>query len=116
MIKSFDDVQNLNKEGFESLAASTVAVSTSAKEIATEMSDFSKKSFEKGTAVFQSAVAARTFEQAAEIQQTYAKETFEAGLAQFTKLGDLAAATAKAAFKPYEASFAAFGIKAPIVK
>ena len=116
MIKSFEEVQNLNKEGIEAFTASSAAVTKSAQVLATEVTDFSKKSFEKGTTVWQAAVAAKSFEKVAEIQQTYAKEAFEAGLAEFTKLGELAAAAAKAAFKPYEATFAAFGVKAPIAK
>jgi hypothetical protein len=116
MIKSFEDVQNMNKEGFEAFSASTAAVGKSAQVFATEVADYSKKSFEKSAAVWQNAVSAKSFEKAVEIQQTYAKETFEAGLAEFTKLGELAAAAAKAAFKPYEATFAAFGVKAPAAK
>ena len=116
MIKSFDDVQNINKEGFEALAASTAVMSKNAQVFATEVAEFSKKSFEKGTTVFQSAAAAKSFDKAAEIQQAYAKEAFEAGLAEFTKLGELAAAAAKSAFKPFEATFAAFGVKAPVTE
>jgi len=114
MIKSFEDVQNLNKEGLEAFAASSAAASKGAQAFATEIADYSKKSFEKSTAVWQNAVAAKSFEKAVEIQQVYAKDVFETSLAEFTKLGELAAAAAKAAFKPYEASFAAFGVKAPV--
>ena len=116
MIKSFEEVQNLNKEGVEAFTESSAAVTKSAQAIATEVADFSKKSLEKSSTVWQSAVAAKSFEKAVEIQQTYAKESFEAGLAEFTKLGELVAAAAKSAFKPYEATFAAFGVKAPVAK
>lgn len=116
MINSFEDVQSLNKEGFEAFAASSASVSKSTQVLATEVADYSKKSFEKGAAVWQTAVAAKSFDKAVEIQQVYAKEAFETGLAQFTKMGELAAAAAKAAFKPYEATFAAFGVKAPVGK
>jgi hypothetical protein len=33
-----------------------------------------------------------------------------------TKLTEIYTAAAKSAFKPYEASFAAFGVKAPVTK
>jgi len=116
MIKSFEDVQNLNKEGIEAFTASSAALSKSAQEIATEVADYSKKSFEKGTAVWQTAVAAKSFDKALEIQQTFAKEAFESSVAEFTKMGELAAAAAKAAFKPYEATFATFGVTVPAGK
>ncbi len=116
MIKSFEDVQTLNKEGFEAFSASSASLSKSAQEIATEVADYSKKSFEKSTAVWQNAATAKSFDKAVEIQQAFAKDLFESNLAQFTKFGELAAAAAKSAFKPYEATFAAFGIKAPTAK
>lgn len=116
MIKSFDDVQNINKDGFEALAASTASMSKSAQVFAAEVSDFSKKYFEKSASVWQSATTANSFDKALEIQNVHAKEAFEAGLAEFTKLGELASAAAKAAFKPYEATFATFGVKAPVAE
>ncbi len=113
MIKSFEEVQNWNKEGAEAFAASTAALTKGYQAYAQEVADFSKKSLEKNAAVWQSAVAAKSFEKAVEVQQAFAKETFDTAVAEFTKLGELAAAAAKSAFKPYEASFAAVGLKVP---
>jgi hypothetical protein len=48
-----------------------------------------------------------------EVQQGYAKEAYEAFVAQATKLGEMYSTAAKDAYKPYEATFAAFGVKAP---
>ena len=116
MMKSFEDMQSASKEGMEAMTASTAAMTKGYQAVATEVADFSKKSFEKNTAVFEKAVAAKSFDKAVEIQQTFAKETFDATVAEFTKLGELYAAAAKSAFKPFEASFAAFGVKAPVTK
>ena len=46
-----------------------------------------------------------------EVQQAFAKESYEAFVAQMTKMNELYVATAKEAYKPFESSFAAFGIK-----
>ena len=116
MIKSFEEVQNLNKEGVEAFSASNAALTKGYQAYAQEVADFSKKSFEKSASVWQNAVAAKSFEKAVEIQQAFAKESFDTTVAEFTKLGELAAAAAKSAFKPYEATFAAFGVKAPVAK
>ena len=116
MMKSFEDLQTMNKDGIEAFAASSAALTKGYQAVAQEVADFSKKSFEKSTAVFQSAVSAKSFEKAVELQQSFAKETFDATVAEFTKLGELYAAAAKGAFKPYEATFAAFGVKAPVAK
>jgi hypothetical protein len=116
MMKSFEEIQTAGKEGFEAFTASTTALTKGYQTAAQEVADFSKKSFEKSAGVWEKAVAAKSFEKAVEVQQAFAKETFEASIAQFTKLGEIYAAAAKSAFKPYEASFAAFGVKAPVTK
>jgi hypothetical protein len=113
MIKSFEDFQTLSKDGYEAFVASGTALTKGLQAIAKETTDFSRKSFEKGTEVVEKATATKSFEKALEVQQGYAKEAYEAFVAEATKLNDLYVATAKEAYKPFEASFAAFGIKAP---
>ncbi len=114
MFKSFEELQAMNKDGVEAFTASSVAFTKGFQAYAQEMADFSKKSFEKSAAVWQNAVAAKSVDKAVEAQQVFAKDSFETSVAEFTKLGELAAAAAKNAFKPFEASFAAFGVKAPL--
>lgn len=46
-----------------------------------------------------------------EVQQGFAKEAYESFVAEATKLGEMYTAAAKEAYKPYEASFSAFGVK-----
>jgi hypothetical protein len=113
MMKSFEDLQAYSKDGVEAMTAATAALTKGYQDVATEVTDFSTKSFEKSKAVFESAMAVKSFDKAMEIQQNFAKESFEATVAEFSKLGELYVAVAKNAFKPFEASFAAFGVKAP---
>ena len=82
------------------------------------MASVSVKSFEmlwmeKGTAAFEKLTAAKSVEKAMEAQQAFAKESYDAIIAQMTKMNELYVNTAKEAFKPSEASFAALGVKAP---
>lgn len=116
MFKSFEDLQAMNKDGIEAFTASSAAFTKGYQAYAQEIADFSKKSFEKSAAVWHSAVAATSVDKAVEVQQAFAKESFDTAVAEFTKLGELTAAAAKSAFKPYEASFAAFGVTAPVTK
>ena len=81
--------------------------------MAQEAADFSRKSLEKGTAAFEKLTAAKSIEKAIEAQQAFAKESYESLVAQMTKLNEMYIATAKEAYKPFEASLAAFGVKAP---
>lgn len=113
MMKSFEEFQTFGKDGFEAYVASSTAMTKGLQTIAQESAEFSRKSFEKGTAAFEKLSAAKSVEKALEAQQAFATESYDALVAQMTKLNELYVNTAKEAFKPFEASLAAFGVKAP---
>jgi hypothetical protein len=70
--------------------------------IASEMTDYTKRSFEEGTAAFEKLLSARSMEQAMEIQTGYARRAYDGYLHQLSKLGGLYAEWAKEAYKPVE--------------
>lgn len=113
MMKSFEEFQSFGKDGFEAYVASSTALTKGMQTIAQEAADFSRKSLEKGTAAFEKLTAAKSFDKALEAQQAFAKESYDAMVAQMTKMNELYINTAKEAYKPFEASMAAFGVKAP---
>ena len=113
MMKSFEEFQSFGKDGIEAYVASSAALTKGVQAMAQETAEFSRKSFEKGTAAFEKLTAAKSVEKALEAQQAFAKESYDAMVAQMTKMNELYLATAKEAFKPFEASLAAFGVKAP---
>jgi phasin family protein len=113
MMKSFEEFQSFGKDGFEAYVASSNALTRGFQAIAQEAADFSRKSLEKGSAAMEKLTAAKSFDKALEAQQAFAKESYEAVVAQMTRMNELYVNTAKEAFKPFEASFAAFGVKAP---
>ena len=112
-MKSFEQIQTASKEGFEAFTASSTALTKGYQAVATEVADFSKKAFEKSVSHWEKAVAADSFDKAFEVQQAFAKETFDATVAEFTKLGELYAAAAKSAFKPYEVNVDAVEVSQP---
>lgn len=113
MFKSYDEFQTLGKDNWEAFVASSTAV-TKAFQVATQdAADYSRKSFEKGSAALEKVFAAKSFDKAVELQQAFAKEAYEDAMVQLNKLNELWVSTAKEAFKPYESGFAAFGMKAP---
>lgn len=113
MMKSFEEFQTFGKTGMEAYVASSTALTKGFQAMAQETADFSRKSFEKSTATFEKLAAVKSFDKAVEAQQAFAKESYETMVAQMTKLNELYLNTAKEAFKPFEASLAAFGVKAP---
>ena len=70
--------------------------------IAAEMSDYSKRSFEQGTATVEKLLAAKSLEQAMEIQTSYARRAYEDYVQQLTKLGGMYGDLAREAYRPVE--------------
>jgi phasin family protein len=103
MIKNFDDVKKFGKDNVEATMKSFGAVSKATQAIAAEFADYSKKSFEDSTKVWEKLLGAKSLDKAIEIQSDYAKTAFEGFVAQAGKIGELYADLAKETYKPFEA-------------
>jgi hypothetical protein len=112
MIKNFDEVQKLSKDSMDATMKSFGAVTKVTQAIATEVTDYSKKSFEDGSKVLEKLFGAKSLDKAIEIQTDYAKTAYEGFVAQATKMGELYADLAKETYKPFEA----YVPKAPVAK
>jgi hypothetical protein len=102
MIKNFDEIQQFSKENVDATMKSFGAVSKGAQAIAVEVADYSKKSFEEGTQVFEKLAGVKSVEKAIELQQAYLKDAYEGFVAEATKIGQLYTDLAKEAYKPFE--------------
>ena len=102
MLTNFDDIQKLGKDNMDVAMKQFGTVSKGWQAIATEFADYSKKSFEEGSAAVEKLLGAKSLEKAIEIQSDYAKQSYEAFVAEATKIGDLYAELAKEAYKPFE--------------
>lgn len=103
MIKSFEDMSKTNKEMMDSSLKSYASLTKGMQSITTEATDFSKAQFETGTAAFEKLTASKSVEKAMEVQADYAKNAYEAIVAQATKMTELYTNVAKDAYKPFEA-------------
>ena len=103
MVKNFEDVQKLSKDNVDATMKSFGAFTKTSQAIATELTDYSKKSFEDGTKVMEKLLGAKSLDKAIEIQTDYAKTAYESFVAQATKIGELYADLAKETYKPFEA-------------
>lgn len=107
----FDTIPAFGKEGFEAFTASATALNKGMQSMAQENTEFARKSFALTGATAEKALAARSFERVVEVQQGYAKEAYEAALAQTNKFTELYVEAAKEAYKPFENAMATFGFK-----
>jgi hypothetical protein len=111
MFQNFDEIQKLSKENVDVAVKSASAVTKGVQAIAVEVVDYSKKSFEQGSATVEKLFGAKSLDKAIEIQSEYVKTTYEGLISQATKLGSLYTDLAKEAYKPYEAVFSRLGTK-----
>lgn len=102
MIKSFEDMNQAGKEVMDGSLKSYSAVTKGMQTIATEATDYSKKSYEQGAAAFEKLAATKSVDKAMEVQTEYAKSAYEAFVAQATKMTELYTSVAKEAYKPFE--------------
>ncbi|NLH83638.1 MAG: phasin family protein [Phyllobacteriaceae bacterium] len=101
-MNTVEDMQKVAKENAENVQKAFTSFSKGLQTIATEMSDFSKKSFEEGSAVLEQLAGAKTLDKVVEIQAEYAKKAYEGLVAQSTKIGELYVDLAKEMAKPFE--------------
>jgi phasin family protein len=102
MLANFDEMQKFGKDNVEATLRSLGAASKGFQALAAEVRNYSKKSFEDGTAAVERLMGAKTLEKAIEVQAEYAKSAYEGFVAQATKIGELYADIAKESYKPFE--------------
>ncbi|ACB95300.1 phasin family protein [Beijerinckia indica] len=102
MTAGLEDFQKFGKDQFEAVntAASTFAKNVQA--IATEATDYSKRSLDHGSAFFEKLLSAKSLDTAIQLQSEFAKTSYAGFVAQATKFGELYSALAKDAFQPLE--------------
>ncbi len=104
MVPTFDSVQQLGKDQMEAASAAAAAFTKGLQSIATETTDYSKKSFEKTRLLAEKLVAVKKVDEAIALQTDYVKSSYEDFMAEATKIGELYTALAKEVFKPVEAA------------
>jgi hypothetical protein len=108
MVKTLDEVQQFNKDGVDAALKAFGAWSKSWQAIAIELTDYSKKVFEHGTATAERLIGAKSLDKAFEVQSDYIKTSYESFVAEATKLGQLYADLAKETYKPFAGQFGKF--------
>jgi len=106
MLKNFEDVQKYGKDNMDATMKAWGHMSKSVQAIAAEAADYSKKSFEEGSATMEKLLGAKSIEKAMEIQTAYAKSAYEGFVAQATKVSELYTRVASDALKPVTTAYA----------
>ncbi|MEL7543591.1 MAG: phasin family protein [Pseudomonadota bacterium] len=102
MMKNIEDMQKASQQAMDTTVKSFTEVNKGMQSLATEMTDYSKKSFEDGTAVLEQLMGVRSLEQAIEIQSDYVRKSYNDAMAQAAKVGEIYAGMSRDALKPAE--------------
>jgi hypothetical protein len=103
---TFEDFQKFSKDQLEAFTTVSTTWSKGMQDIATESTDYSKKTFAAGTAMFEKLLGARSVETAVQIQTEFAKQAYEGFVAQATKVSELYTRVASDALKPVTTAYA----------
>jgi phasin family protein len=106
-----DQMQKFGKDSMDMAQASLGAWTKNAQAIATEVANYSKKSFEDSAAAWEKLMGAKSLEKAMEVQSEFLKSSYEDFVAESAKLGELYVDFAKEAYKPFEGAFKASTMK-----
>ena len=101
-----DQMRKLGEDSMGAALSSFSAWTNNVQAIAAEMADYSKKSLEGSAAAWEKLAGAKSLDKAVEVQGEYLRSAYEDFVAKATKLGELYAALAREAYKPFESVFA----------
>jgi hypothetical protein len=99
---NFEDASAKSKEALDTMVSGYETVAKGLQTIATEASDYTKKSFEDGVAHVEKLTAVKSIEDAFELQSSYVKTSYETFIARMAKIGEMYSDLAKVAYKKAE--------------
>jgi phasin family protein len=103
---NFEEASLKGKEAMDAMLKTYSDITKGFQGIAAEAADYSKKSFQDGVAHMEALAGTRSIEAAMELQTSFVKSSYEGFVAQSTKMSEMYADLAKAAYKPYESAVA----------
>jgi len=101
---NIDDASKKSKEAMDTMLKNYSEVTKGFQAIATEATDYSKKSFQDLASFMEAMTSVKSVEAAFELQTSFMKSSYEGFVAEATKMGEMYADLAKMAYKPYEAT------------
>jgi hypothetical protein len=103
---NFDDANRKSKEAMDNALKGYSEVAKNFQAIATEATEYSKKSFQDTVTHMETLAGVKSLEAAFELQSNFAKSYYEGFVSEATKMGEMYADLAKLVYKPYEAPVA----------
>lgn len=105
MTKGFEDMSAFGQENMDAMVKSSEIAAKAAEGIGSEISAFSKKTFEDGVAAAQDMAAAKNVTELFEKQTAFFQSSFETMVHQATKMNEIYTSAAKDITAPLTARF-----------
>jgi len=102
MTRSYEDFSLYGKDFAESSAQSLASLSSHAQVIATEATEYTRKSIQANGEFVEAVLSAPSFEDMVDLQTDYLKRSYEGFVAQATRTSELYANLARDAYRPFE--------------
>jgi phasin family protein len=97
-----EEMQSFGKDNMDMAMNYFGAWGKGAQAIAIEVAEYSKKSFEGSSAAWEKLLGTKSPDKAMEVQSEYLKSSYEAFVAEATKLSEMYVDLFKDAYKPFE--------------
>ena len=108
---NFEEFQNLSKQQIEAFTTASTTLTKGLQELAAETTDYAKKAFASGSAVYEKLLGARSVESAIQIQSEYAKQAYDGFVAQASKVSEICVKVATDTLKPVTSVYASLQAK-----
>lgn len=100
LASGFEKVTEFNQGTFDAIVKTSEVATKAAETLGSEVTEFSKKSFEDGVAAAQDFAAAKNMAELFEKQSAFAKSAFDGFVKETTKINEMIVATSKEVTKP----------------
>ena len=107
MTKGFEEMTSFSQDNMDAVVNSSEIAAKAAEGIGSEVSAYTKKSFEDGVAAAQDLASAKNLTELMEKQTAFAQTSFETMMGQATKMNEIYVAAAKDIMTPLTARFTA---------
>ena len=98
----FKDMQGTSTDNVDTAMRSFEGPTKATLAIASQMADYSKRSFDQSIKTMENLLSAKSLDKAFDVQTDYARAAYEGYVSHATKLGQLYADLGKEAFKSYQ--------------
>ncbi|MCA1998118.1 MAG: phasin family protein [Armatimonadetes bacterium] len=103
MMKGYDELTTIAKQNVEAFIQSGTIVAKGAEEAGKQVAAFTQSSLEKGMATGKAMMGVKTFRDLVDLQNEYTKSSFDALVAETTRMQELSLKIANEAFAPINA-------------